>query len=316
MVIRDISDTARWVAVYRAMESERPDALFRDPYARRLAGERGEAIVREMPYAMAGAWALIVRTALIDEIVLRLTGTQDAAPMPVGAAPMPVAPAPPASAAPPGQRVAAVLNLACGLDTRPYRLPLPRQLRWIEVDLPGILDYKEEALAGEVPVCALERVRLDLADGAARRALLARVAAPGTPVLVITEGLLVYLQDAVVKELAVDLASEPALRWWLVDLVSPAILRRVQRSWNAPLSAANAPMRFAPPNGTEYFRPFGWTTAEMRPIFVESRRLHREMPQARRPLQRAMQRLVLSLLPNVRRDILRTGVALLGRQAP
>jgi O-methyltransferase involved in polyketide biosynthesis len=38
--IRDISDTARWVAMYRAIESERPDARFRDPFAGRLAGER------------------------------------------------------------------------------------------------------------------------------------------------------------------------------------------------------------------------------------------------------------------------------------
>ena len=45
-IIRNVSDTARWVAFYRAMESERPDAVFRDPFARRLAGERGEAIVR------------------------------------------------------------------------------------------------------------------------------------------------------------------------------------------------------------------------------------------------------------------------------
>ena len=29
--IRNVSDTALWVAVYRAMESERSDALFRDP---------------------------------------------------------------------------------------------------------------------------------------------------------------------------------------------------------------------------------------------------------------------------------------------
>ena len=48
-VLRNISDTARWVAFYRAMESERPDALFHDPYARRLAGERGEQIVRSLP---------------------------------------------------------------------------------------------------------------------------------------------------------------------------------------------------------------------------------------------------------------------------
>src|SRR5437773_1190282 len=42
--IRSVSDTALWVAMYRAYESERADALFSDPYARRLAGPRGEAI--------------------------------------------------------------------------------------------------------------------------------------------------------------------------------------------------------------------------------------------------------------------------------
>src|SRR5262249_23119204 len=37
MALENVSDTARWVAVYRAMESARPDALFHDPYAERLA---------------------------------------------------------------------------------------------------------------------------------------------------------------------------------------------------------------------------------------------------------------------------------------
>jgi O-methyltransferase involved in polyketide biosynthesis len=41
-LIRNVSDTALWVAVYRARETDRPDAVFRDPYARRLAGARGE----------------------------------------------------------------------------------------------------------------------------------------------------------------------------------------------------------------------------------------------------------------------------------
>ena len=40
-LIRDISDTARWIAVNRARETERPDALFLDPFARRLAVDRG-----------------------------------------------------------------------------------------------------------------------------------------------------------------------------------------------------------------------------------------------------------------------------------
>lgn len=36
MTITNISDTARWVATYRAMETARPDAIFRDPFAERL----------------------------------------------------------------------------------------------------------------------------------------------------------------------------------------------------------------------------------------------------------------------------------------
>ena len=69
--VSHISDTARWVAMYRALESERPDALFRDPHARRLAGPQGEAILRHLPGARKFAWPMIVRTAVMDEIIVR-----------------------------------------------------------------------------------------------------------------------------------------------------------------------------------------------------------------------------------------------------
>ena len=57
-----------------------------------------------------------------------------------------------------------VVNLAAGLDARPYRMDLPRTLHWIEVDLPELLAYKEQALAREKPNCALERVAQLAAD--------------------------------------------------------------------------------------------------------------------------------------------------------
>jgi O-methyltransferase involved in polyketide biosynthesis len=60
-VLRDISDTALWVALYRARESERPDALFHDPFARRLAGRRGEEIARAMGERADRSWAFVVR---------------------------------------------------------------------------------------------------------------------------------------------------------------------------------------------------------------------------------------------------------------
>ena len=47
--IHNVSDTALMVAACRAMETERPDGLVRDPFAARLAGERGMAIARALP---------------------------------------------------------------------------------------------------------------------------------------------------------------------------------------------------------------------------------------------------------------------------
>ncbi|PYL79494.1 MAG: SAM-dependent methyltransferase, partial [Verrucomicrobia bacterium] len=57
-----MSDTARWVAVYRARESERPDAVFRDPFAQRLASERGQQIAALMPFAEKNSWPFVART--------------------------------------------------------------------------------------------------------------------------------------------------------------------------------------------------------------------------------------------------------------
>src|SRR5436309_8492123 len=124
------------------METDRPDAHFRDPFARVLAGERGQEIVKKMPGAQRSAWAMIVRTCVFDEVILRLIRENG---------------------------VNIVLNLAAGLDTRPYRLPLPESLSWFEIDFAPILDYKEEKLQNEKPVCRLERIKMDLSDASARR---------------------------------------------------------------------------------------------------------------------------------------------------
>src|SRR5207302_6602221 len=134
--LRNISDTALWVAIYRARETERPDALFRDLFARKLAGARGEQIAQEMQLGQRYEWPYVTRTLRFDQII----GEQVK------------------------QGADLVINLAAGLDTRPYRMDLPESLKWVEVDLPAMIDYKEEILAGEKPRCALECVRLDLAD--------------------------------------------------------------------------------------------------------------------------------------------------------
>jgi len=250
MPIENVSDTARWVAVYRAMESERRDAIFRDPFARRLAGTKGQEIVDTMPRGTQAAWAMIVRTAVFDEIIL--------------------------------DRVAAgvdcVLNLAAGLDARAWRMSsLPPTLRWIDVDLPGILDYKADILRDEKPVVRYESVRVDLTDAARRRALFTQVGAESSRVLVLSEGLLIYLTPDDVAGLARDLHNASSFRWWVIDLASPMLLKWMSRSWGKRVDAGNAPFRFAPEESTKFFEPYGWREEQFRSSWMESKRLNRQM---------------------------------------
>ncbi|HEY4217866.1 MAG TPA: SAM-dependent methyltransferase [Gemmatimonadaceae bacterium] len=248
--IEHISDTARWVAVYRAMETARPDAIFRDPFASRLAGQRGEEIVDTMKDGRRMAWAMIVRTAIFDEIILdRIRNGH----------------------------VDTVLNLAAGLDARAWRMPVPKNLRWIDVDLPGILDYKLEMLKDETPVCDYEAIRLDLTDGAKRRALFSQVGAGSSRVLVVTEGLLIYLTADQVGELARDLHEQSSFVSWLIDLANPRLLKIMQRSWGKSVREGNAPFQFAPAEGTKFFEPFGWREMTFRSSMEEAQRLDREM---------------------------------------
>ena len=233
---RNISDTARWAAYFRAEETKRPDALFRDPFAQHLCGQHGVDIANTLPDGNKHAWAWVTRTYLFDHFI-----TQELE-----------------------QGVDLVLNLAAGLDARPYRMKLPASLQWIEVDLPGILTYKEEILAGEKPTCALERVRLDLADVNARRTLFGSLNQRAKKILVLTEGLLIYLSAEEAAALAHDLASGPSFQRWIMDLSSPGLLKMMQKTTGKRLREIGAPFKFAPTEGPAFFSQHGWEPMEVK----------------------------------------------------
>jgi len=245
--IRHISDTALWVAVYRAQESERADAVFRDPYASKLAGDRGLQIAAAMPFARRHSWAYTARTWLVDQFIAQSVR----------------------------QGTDMVINLAAGLDSRPYRMQLPASLHWIDVDLPDILNYKQEVLAAEHPVCRLERAPLDLRDTPARRALFQRLGDETREALIVSEGLMIYLDAADVAELARDLAAPATFRWWVTDLTSPALLRMLQKSIGGLLVDAGLPLKFAPREGPAFFAPYAWEAGETHSLLPTAARLKR-----------------------------------------
>ena len=245
-LVSHVSDTARWTAYYRATESARPDALFNDFLAERLAGEHGRAIAARAPRTVRSGWWLVARTKIIDDVILNAIA----------------------------DGCDRVLNLAAGLDTRPYRLDLPPEFEWVEADLPGLLTEKAQLLADEAPRCRLTRTAVDLADTRARAAFLDQALAGASKALVLTEGLLMYLDDNEVIEFSATL-NRPEVAWWTLDFVSPG-LRRLMNKRSGMLQSA--PFRFAPDNGVAFFEDLGWQVAEVEPLAEVAYRLDRLPP--------------------------------------
>jgi methyltransferase (TIGR00027 family) len=274
--VRNISDTARWVAYFRALETQRPDALFRDPFAERLAGERGFQIASTLAQGNKHEWAWVARTYLFDQFISReiQKGTD------------------------------LIVNLAAGLDARPYRMDLSSTLRWVEVDFPDIVSYKEEILENEKPKCGLERISLDLSNAPGRRTLFEQLNRRAKKITVVSEGLLIYFSADEVASLARDLALGDHFQSWIIDLASPGQLKLMQRSTGKQLSEANAAFKFGPPEGANFFVPCGWKPVDIQGFLKTAAQLGRA-PQE-----------LLSLLPEPKGPWVNypwTGVCLLQR---
>ena len=278
--IEHVSDTALWVANYRALESRRSDALFHDPLAEILAGERGQRIARRLQNEAVMAWAIALRTRIMDELI----------------------------AAAIAQGVKLALNLGAGLDARPYRMDLPASLDWVEVDYPHMVEFKEERLRGATPRCHLERISLDLNDLAARRDLFGKLGRRPHPILVLTEGVTPYLSNEQVAALADDLRKQENFRFWILDYHSSVAAIRFGRQ-RMKRHLRKAPFRFQPPDWKSFFASHGWQVNEMRYYSEEGDRLNR-------PLRLPWRYKVLKLFITKKREqMLRrmAGVALLSR---
>ncbi len=249
-----IAETAYLVAMYRAFESERPDSLFQDPWARLLAGSKGLILAEMLGSQKQATNVIATRTYLIDKTIEKLIKEQ---------------------------QIDTVINLGAGFDTRPYRLSLPRSLEWIEVDFAEILAEKENRLQGQKPCCQLKSIHLDLTDLESRRTLFAEISAEAGEVLILSEGLLSYLPEEQVSLLDEDLRKQPNFRWWLFELISASGMENSTLLWREKLfhqyfSDSNTSVfLFNPKQGLDFFQQRNWQIVKFYSVWKESRRLKR-----------------------------------------
>jgi methyltransferase (TIGR00027 family) len=233
--INHVSDTALMVAACRALETELPDAFARDPFAARLAGERGFAILNAVPYSMILRFGMAIRTRFLDELLAGVLASE---------------------------AITTVLSVGCGLDTRPWRLDVPPDLRWIEIDFPDVLDYKYGLLADERAHCQVERLSVDLNDQLQRQTMYDKA---GGRALMITEGVLMYLPAETVKALATEVWEKAGVAHWISDINTDAFNKALAGGQESDhLGHVQAPDALTGEQILDVLRSHGWTTAEMR----------------------------------------------------
>jgi methyltransferase (TIGR00027 family) len=212
--VEHVSDTALMVAAARAAETQRPDGVIRDPFAARLAGARGAALVDKLRLSGWLGIGVGLRARTIDEILLEAIAVHG---------------------------IRTVVVLGAGLDTRAWRLPLPPTLRWIEVDFAPILDYKTEILASEQPKCRWERIDANLTVDVERHAVWET--AGNEPGLILTEGLLLYLPARTTEAFAIEPSHRSGIRHWLVDIAPSALMQQAHQGKLEEIENVRAPDR-------------------------------------------------------------------------
>jgi methyltransferase (TIGR00027 family) len=182
-IATSVGTTAVMVAAARAAETDRPDPLIRDPYAKLLVSEAGTGVWENMldgslldkveaidPEAAAVFQHMrsyqAVRTHFFDA---HFAGAVDAG-------------------------IRQVVILASGLDSRAYRLDWPAGTTVYEIDQPKVLAYKSATLAanGATPSADRHEVPIDLRQDWPA-ALIEAGFDPAAPTAWLAEGLLMYL---------------------------------------------------------------------------------------------------------------------------
>jgi len=177
-----VGQTALFIAWQRHAESQRPDALFHDPFAaaliEHLAGTETHSHVSEVARRANFPQYFVVRTRYFDDAIrahLR-------------------------------RGVRQVVTLAAGVDGRAARVPCPAGTRWFELDLDDVIAFKREVMkrSGLALQCDWRPLVADLTSDWASP-LRAAGFDPAQPTIWLVEGLLMYLTtqngDALVRQI-------------------------------------------------------------------------------------------------------------------
>lgn len=246
---QQLANTARWAAAQRARESERPDRLFDDPLARVLAGEEGMEMLRLSdqynPQRQQTAEYMAVRTRFFDDWLVESARS--------------------------GRKQ--IVLPGAGMDTRAFRLSLPPDICFYELDQAALFDVKEPALRQNNGIAPVRRIPVpvdlqqpwiaDLEHAGLQRAQAS---------IWLLEGLLYYLEETAVRELLKRISDCAAPGSALgADLVSASFFRSPwTQQMLAGLAARGFAWRWGSDDPEQFFAEYGWQADVVQPGDTEA----------------------------------------------
>lgn len=158
-----------------------------------------------------------------------------------------------------------VVIIGAGFDSRAFRL---KGGTWIELDEPQVITYKEERLPAARSENELHRISIDFATDSLEQKLASF--ADRSPVTVVVEGVLMYLEEAAIDQLLQTLRRLFPRHRLICDLMTRDFFETAASTIHEKLTGMGATFKFAVDNPEEVFIRNGYRQLETIPIIEQS----------------------------------------------
>lgn len=221
-----VSDTAFYTCGIREQDAKSAKPVCNDRYAARFMNARGAEVYSMFSGDKMGSNAHLARHSMIDELVrAQVAADPDTC----------------------------VVTIGAGFDSRPYRI---KGGAWIELDEPGIVEYKNERLAAADCKNALRRISIDFSRESLHDKLPRLV--PASKLVVVIEGVFFYLTEEQINATLDALQHAYPGHVLICDLMTRHVIESRYRKNHQKLQQMNAPFKFLADAPWETFTRTGY----------------------------------------------------------
>jgi len=236
--MKPISKTAFYCCGVRMQDAEREQPVCGDTYARAFMNEQGLQILDMFKDETRPNTSNVGRHRIIDDLLRQELAVN---------------------------ANLTVVIIGAGFDTRAFRLDGGT---WVELDEPQVITYKEERLPASSCDNELHRIPIDFANDSLEQKLASF--AGRSPVTVVIEGVLMYLEEAAIDQLLQTLRRLFPQHRLICDLMTRAFFENAASTIHEKLTGMGATFKFAVDNPEEVFTRNGYRQLETIAIVEKS----------------------------------------------